>query len=566
MPKLTPKDISALLEELYATDPSLRDREADLKRLIQTLAAAKPNAVVDSTFIQTLRKTLAEKAKTLSIQRTPSMKISLPTIHSSRFWPALGFTVSGVAVGMMAMLYVTQDMGISSTLRMKPVATQNENTDFATRERVLSIERIANGAFGQLAMNAGVTQEMGMAPPSGMGGNAVSSDGRSLAMPVPAMEAPTAQFGGTANTGVASPDMKMIAPYPMVQVEYDYVGEAIELADASLDVLKRSQGSFSAGTLASALRGMNLGVADLSSFGNASIGDISIYQNEPYGYQIYMSPRNGTMSIDQNWDQWKDAYPTCQDDQCWRASQLKRSDVPSDEELVRIADAFIAQHRIDRSVYGAGEVDKSWERYASNENGEVYIPDVMQVTYPLMIDGKTVYQNGGSKMGIVVGINLRVKKVSSVYNLQQLSFEASAYDAETNTDTILAEAKKGGLSSSIRYMQENVETKTVKAELGTPMKALVQIYQYKDNQSFELYVPALIFPVTKAPDASSGAWAPSAVIVPIVKGIVQDMPTIMPLIESGAMIKSGDGASGSSGVMVTPPAMPSVVSEPDTKR
>ncbi|MCW1891960.1 MAG: hypothetical protein KIH65_001820 [Candidatus Uhrbacteria bacterium] len=566
MPKLTPKDISALLEELYATDPSLRDREADLKRLIQTLAAAKPNAVVDSTFIQTLRKTLAEKAKTLSVQRTPSMKISLPTIHSSRFWPALGFTVSGVAVGMMAMLYVTQDMGISSTLRMKPVATQNENTDFATRERVLSIERIANGAFGQLAVNAGVTQEMGVAPSSGMGGNAVSYEARSLAMPIAASEAPVPRADGAVTSGVASPDMKMIAPYPMVQVDYEYTGEALDLTDTSLDVLKRSPGSFSGGSLVSALRGLNLGVADLSSFGNASVGDISIYQNEPYGYQIYVSPRSGTISIDQNWDQWKDAYPTCQDDQCWKASQLKRSDVPSDQELVQIADAFIAQHRIDRSVYGAGEVDKSWEQYASNENGEVYIPDVMQVTYPLMIDGKTVYQNGGAKMGIVVGINLRVKKVSSVYNLQQLSFEASAYDAETNADTILAEAKKGGLSSPIRYMQENVETKTVKAELGTPMKALVQIYQYKDNQSFELYVPALIFPVTKAPDVSSGAWAPSAVIVPLVKGIVQDMPTIMPLIESGAMIKSGDGASGSSGGMVTPPAMPSVVSEPDTKR
>jgi len=566
MPKLTPKDISGLLEELYASDPLLRDREADLKRLIQTLAAAKPNAVVDATFIQTLRKTLAEKAKTLSVQRTPSMKISLPTIHSSRFWPALGFTVSGVAVGMMAMLYVTQDMGISSTLRMKPVVTQNENTDFATRERVLSIERIANGAFGQLAVSAGVTQEMGVAPSSGMGGNAVSYEARSLAMPVAASETPVPRADGAVTSGVASPDMKMIAPYPMVQVDYEYAGETLDLTDTSLDVLKRSPGSFSGGSLASALRGLNLGVADLSSFGNASVGDISIYQNEPYGYQIYVSPRSGTISIDQNWDQWKDAYPTCQDDQCWRASQLKRSDVPSDQELVQIADAFIAQHRIDRSVYGAGEVDKSWEQYASNENGEVYIPDVMQVTYPLMIDGKTVYQNGGAKMGIVVGINLRVKKVSSVYNLQQLSFEASAYDAETNADTILAEAKKGGLSSPIRYMQENVETKTVKAELGTPMKALVQIYQYKDNQSFELYVPALIFPVTKAPDVSSGAWAPSAVIVPLVKGIVQDMPTIMPLIESGAMIKSGDGASGSSGGMVTPPAMPSVVSEPDTKR
>lgn len=586
MPKLNPKDISKLLEELYASDPSLRAREADLKRLIQSLADARPNAVADANFLQSLRKTLAEKAKALSSPRLTPMKTSLPNIHSSRFWPAIGFTFSGVAVGMMAMLYVIQDASIFSPLRMNTVARNGATQSSSAKKDIVTIQRIANGAFGQIAM--AVDGYQGGAPvPAGMGGGGIT---RSFAPTAPMMAAdPSSQNAASeiavresgdasVSTGMLiAPDAKIMPPYQMTVVEYAYMGDALELADTSLDVLKRSPGSFPSGSLASAIQGMGIGAVDLTTFRNANVGDVSIYQNEPYGYQVYLSPRNGVMSIDQNWEQWQGAYPNCTDDACWQASQLKASDIPSDEELLRIADAFMNEHRIDRSVYGPGEVDRSWEQYAYGgdvvlmERREMYVPDVVQVVYPLMIEGKSVYQNGGMKMGISVGVNVRVKRVSNVYNIQQLAFDASAYEAETSVDAVLKQAMNGGLSSPIRYMEAGVETKTVKAELGTPTRALVQIYQYKDNQSFELYVPALIFPVTKKPEATNdGTWVPNTVIVPLVKGIAQDMPQVMPLTAPGVMLKTepavGGGVSGSAGASVgtvTPSVVPENVPEPE---
>ncbi len=578
--KLSQKEIASLLEELYASDTSLRSREEELKRIIQTLASAKPDVVADAHFLQTLRKTLAEKAKALSSSRLSSMKPSLPNIPSSRFWPAIGFTFSGVAVGMMAMLYVIQDTSILSLMRPKVGAVHIQSP--ATGD-VLTIQRITGKAFGQIAMADGSYQGV----PAGMGGGSMNALASSVA-PMPTIAPRVSQEGSDSAmlvvderpsdivTSATPQDVKMIAPYPypMTVVEYDYTGDALTLAETSLDVLKRSAGSFSSGALASAVQGMGIDLANLGSFGSARVGDVSIYQDEPYGYQIYVSPRNGTISIDQNWDQWQGAYPSCTDDACWQASRLKASDIPSDDELVRIADAFIQQHGINRSVYGPGEVNRSWEySYGANVvsmergNTEIYIPDVVQITYPLLVNGETVYQNGGEKMGLSIGINVRVKRVSSVYNLQQLSFEASAYDAETDANAVLDQAKKGGISSPMRYYADgNVETKIVKAELGTPMKALVQVYQYEDNQSFELYVPALVFPVTKRPEETAGTWVPNAVIVPLVKGIVNDNPTILPM--GGVMLKTetpAQGASGSGGGstgVATPPIAPDIAPAP----
>lgn len=580
MPKLNPKDISKLLEELYASDPSLRSREEELTRIIQTLASAKPDVVADANFLLNLRKALAEKAKGLSPSRISSMKPSLPNIPSSRFWPAIGFTFSGVAVGMMAMLYVIQDTSILSLMR--PKVSDVHVSSPATGD-VLTIQRIAGNAFGQIAMGDGSYQGV----PAGMGGAETGARSSSPA-PMPTI-APRASEGGVSVsndsamlivdegpsdivTSATPQDAKMIAPYPypMTVVEYDYTGEALTLAETSLDVLKRSPSSFSSGALASAVQSLGIDIISLQSFGNARVGDVNIYQDEPYGYQVYVSPRNGTISIDQNWDQWRTAYPDCVDEACWAESRLTASDIPSDDELVRIADAFLEQHRINRSVYGSGEVNRSWEySYGTNvvsmERGapEVYVPDVVQVTYPLLVNGETVYQSGGEKVGISIGINVRVKRVSNVYNLQQLSFEASAYDAETDANAILDQAKKGGMSSPIRYYtDENVETKTVKAELGTPVRALVQVYQYKDNQSFELYVPALVFPVTKKPEAVMGVWTPDAIIVPLVKGVVEDMPKVMPMGAGGVIIETrssdGQGTSGSSGGGSTGMAVPAI--------
>lgn len=543
--KLTSNEINTLLQELYASDPSLREREKDLIKIIQRIADAKPNVSIDKKFLQSLRTELLGNSKTLS---TP-MKLNdtlKPKKPVSRMWPALSLAFSGVAVAAMAALFVMQDSMFTNSDRRGPSNIQ------PVAFNALSINRVSRTAFGTLNIaESSVGKATGM---GGGGGDASAAYATRSASPevapVPSVE-PSAQ--STVAVDAPTVDSKMIMPYEPTITEYIYKGDELRLDETSMDVYKRVNGSFSAGSLASMVQGLNLGVVDLSTFPNADIGDISIYQNQPFGYQIYISPRNGTMSIDQNWEQWRTAYPSCQDENCWKASQIKESDIPADSELIALADAFLAEHRIDRSAYAAGEVDHSWKQYYLPEGETRYVPDTLTVVYPLVLDGQTAYINGGMKMGINVMVNLRVKKVSGIYNLQSLNMDASTYDAETDVSKILSSAKNGGLSSPIRYMDATTlsQSKKVEAELGTPTTGLVQIYQYKDNQSVELYAPALFFPVIKKPQGME--WSASnVVIVPLVKGFEDEMnPTPFSMGRGGAEVSSSGGVSAV-GVEVAP--------------
>lgn len=547
------KQIKSILQELYALDPSLKEQEAELSKAVLVLLEAKPEVNIDRAFLKKVRMQLLEKANTMMNSKKPAELVTAAP-KRSMFWPAIGISFSGVAVLVMAMFFVMQNAALIPTGMKSNGARSSDRVQNASFTNV-AVNRVAKAAFGSLAMNSAENNAIatkGFATGMGGGGGMAA---RSVASEVPA---PASNVAVTSEASVSSPtvDSKMIMPpYEQMITEYVYKGDAIELKDASLDVYKKVMGSFSSGSIASALRGLNLGVMNLASFDNASIGDFSVYQNKPFGYQIYISPRNGYLSIDQNWEQWQSAYPTCQDEACWASSQLKESDIPGDDELIGIADAFLNEHGISHESYGKGQVDKSWKSVFVPADSIRYVPDVVTVTYPLLIDNQETYQNGGTRYGISVMINVRVKKVSSVYNLQAMSLDASAYDAETDMNAILEAAKIGGMGSPIRYMDavSKEGAKKVEAELGTPVRGLVQYYQYKDNQSVELFVPALIFPVTKKADVQQ--WSQDYVIVPLVKGIESDMPDVYPLMRGGgAAESSASGSSGSSaGVEVIAP-------------
>jgi hypothetical protein len=563
--KLTPQEIRFLLDDLYMADPSLKDHEKELIQLIQQLAETKPEVKISAMFLKTLQKELISKAKAIS----PSMKTTPTPMGQkpSRFWPVLGISFSAIAIVLMATLFMTQNM----------IQFQKSSKNLSNRQstpetfQAVQINHVDRQAFGALALSTSGSETKN-ASAVGIGGGA---PGRTTTFESSTAPAVAPQPNMSPEQGVAAMDASIsnskrliMPPYQQTVIEYAYKGESLELNDVSLDVYKRSNTPFSTGNLSSLVQGMNFGITNLSSFNNLAVSDISVYQSQPFGYQIYISPRNGSVSIDQNWEQWQSAYPNCLDEACAQTNQLKESDVPPNDELVKIADDFLAGHGIDLRSYGKGEVDDTWRTVPiplsadSKIQPARYVPDSMQVIYPLMVNGETAYQNGGGKTGITVSINIRVKKVSNVYGLQASTFDASSYDAITDSNAILDSAKNGGLASPIRYMDAATlnNVKKVQAELGTPSRGLVQTYQYKDNQSFDLYVPALMFPVTKKAD-DEAVWTPNIVIVPLVKGLEFDVPQIMPMIKSGGV--GGGSTEGSSGIVVpttpaVPPATPSI--------
>ena len=219
---------------------------------------------------------------------------------------------------------------------------------------------------------------------------------------------------------------------------------------------------------------------------------------------------------------------------CYYREPLKLSDIPTDETLVAMADDFIKKFQIDLSSYGGGEINNQWrENYDKTENkSEFYIPEAISVVYPLLINGKKVYNYGGEAEGVVVNIDIRQNKVSGAWNIMHQSYQASYYETEQDANKIISLAEYGGRGGYYHQESEN----TVEVSLGDPEMILTKIYNYQNGQSEELIVPALKFPIISIED-SSYFWQ-NSVVVPIVKDLVdnelnnrQSYPEPMPFIE-----------------------------------
>ena len=72
-------------------------------------------------------------------------------------------------------------------------------------------------------------------------------------------------------------------------------------------------------------------------------------------------------------------------------TQLSPDDLPTDEELIAIADNFLKEHGIKRENYGDPIVNKYWRETGMSD----FVPDTLTIIYPLLINGKEVLDQGG---------------------------------------------------------------------------------------------------------------------------------------------------------------------------
>lgn len=455
--------IETLLQELYAIDPELRTHEADLRPLLERLLAERPDQAADPAFVEQLRMQLREHAATLGERASTS-----PFFTMQKFLFALG---GAAAAFLIALPFLGDRLSTRETTEGTPLFSY-------------SITETSDRAFGELA-----------------------------ALP-PAPDAISArpQSGGGAG-GDPSIDSKMIAP-DMVQYKYTFAGTLPPLTAETVKVLARQKEGTKLSHNAIA-RMLNLSQIDLESFGNANVDSINFYQDQSMGYAFYVNLREGSLSISPQWDKWPQPGANCRDEACFRSVQLKIDDVPTDDVLLSIADAFVKEHRIDVSTYGAPEVQKAWMRdYDRAENkSEYYIPDVQHVIYPLLLDGQPVIDESGMKVGISVGVNVRQKKVSDVFGIMNQSYLASQYPAVTDETTVRSYIEKLDSFPPDFTIMQGTTVRTVTVTLGEPTMGLTRIYNYDESQPKELVVPALIFPVNETQGADM-PWRRS-VIVPL---------------------------------------------------
>lgn len=519
-------DIKKILEELYAVDGGLRSRERELIVMIKVLAV-KPRADYDPEFVKDLRARLLVE---LSRMRGNKITVNMILMKNMRYMLAglAVLVVAGIAVFQFA-LPKRQSTGVNALLSIN--ITKVGDRAFGS----LSALSATGGSTEKTSATVAPTSAQNAAAPSA----AVGSAPRAAAL---GMGGAGTASGGTAGGATVAP--MPIRPDLYIQpspITYVYKGDTFTQDKAKVDVLKQVMGDFSAGNLAAALGQSGLGLVDISSFQGSDVSNITFIQNQSFGYMVNVDFTTGAISISSNWQEWPQN----------NGSALNATDIPATSTVINIASQFLADHHIPMGNYGNPEVTNNSYFAVPLVGGSVgsagsapaatketmipYYSDAMQIMYPLMVNGRNVYAEGGSKIGLSVEVNVRYKKVSNVYGLNVLNYQASAYDAITDVNKIISIAENPSFYPIMYGGVESVTTdgssgtqpakNTQEVDLGTPRDAYVQMYQYDNATGIgsQFLVPALAFRVTSTPDASMYYYPiRTVIVVPLAQDFLQD--------------------------------------------
>jgi len=323
-------------------------------------------------------------------------------------------------------------------------------------------------------------------------------------------------------------ESKMMLPAPdIANYNYVYQGDKFTISEEQMAVFKRIKNKTAGQQMANLISGINTGLIDLNKFNQTAISNLNIIEDKDYGYSIYFDITNSTVSLSAYWEKWPRSEAECvsndpqANQKCYEKIRLKISDVPTDEELIAIADSFIKEYEINITNYDPGQVQDSWrQNYDATINKETaYVPDTIQVIYPLIINDQTVNDESGNPYGITADVNIRYKKVYGLRGIMPQNYESSNYAVETDSQKIINLALKGGIYSN---WTNPYATKTVEVGLGTPTFGLVIRWKYDQvkGDSTELFVPAYIFPVLNKPEEY---FYRENIIVPLPVDIIEEI-------------------------------------------
>jgi hypothetical protein len=454
-----------------------------LEELIRKLRPDKPK--LEDSFKQALRFKLDMEISKLNLN--PKLK---STINPFNFMNKFKLVLPAAAITAIAIV-----------LAITIPKQQNQETNLLSKQEVT---RLSANAFGSLA---NITNTGGRG--GGMGGDTVSNK-------VAAPQTDVGMGGGSAGT---MPSELYVPTY----FKYIYKGDEFEVPAAQMEVYEREKGFGATANLGSFLSQFNIGLFNINKLQDATIEYIRGAENRDSGYAIDMDLKQGTISINQNWERW----PVLDYSKSFSMDQI-----PADEVVIDIANRFLDEYGISRENFGEPEVQNTWRIMYENASNKAaaYLPDMLGVVYPTKIEGNDIYDQGGNKSGMMVYVNLRNNQVTSVSEITGQKYSASAYATETDTAKLIKLAESGGYQGYIPFANEDVNAKEVTVELGSPKLVYVRMWLTLNNQSKDIYVPSLIFPITNKPKD----FYQQSVTVPLVKEVLDNQsipPQILPMMD-----------------------------------
>lgn len=502
-------NIQSILEELYTLEPSLREKEQQILHIIESMQKNRPNIIINEAFKKELRAKLL-----LELQQKPGLLPPKGTSDASqrgvysqwrKEWN-LGWIFAGLSTtAFAAFAGYTLLWGFAFQTLVPTWSDKSIMTVAHTTQRLSfapNILKLANNAYGDtIPLSANTVSQLGR--PEAM--SSVSSQDRGA-------------------VGWVAQDAKMMTTdsmpysedYPYYQ--YTYTG-SFPVYSGDLVVYKRNTLPFTSTETAWFLDGLALDGLNLASFENKSFSNLSFVEERDFWYSVNIDFQNGNVSFYQNWARWPQSK--CDTNGCEQPAKLTKDDVPSDEDIIRIGDEFLLKYGIDRSLYGTPKIDSSWRiMYArALVNGaETTIPEQYTITYPILLEGKSLYEESGGYKWLTLSLDIRTKRVVSMYGLEKQNLSSSVYTTQTTEDTLRQILKYGGRYETKPYGEQ----KTVQISLGEPTFQYVHVYgEWKNGKSDEYYVPAYVFPVLNKPD---GSYLQDSVIIPLVAEFAQFVP------------------------------------------
>lgn len=323
-------------------------------------------------------------------------------------------------------------------------------------------------------------------------------------------------------------DMMMPA-YENIAYTYSYSGTLPKIDSNTLPLYKKNSIAFTNQDTASFIRNLHIDWLNTAAFQNAGITNINISEDREFGYNIWIDFAAWNVNIYQNYTMWPQAK--CYNNRCETLAKLTKKDIPSNESLIALTDAFFKQYGINRSTYWIPHIDSAWRTtYArSIEDGTVwFIPEIYTVTYPIILDGKNLYEEFGGYKWLMFTIDLRSMRISGVSWLEKYNLESSEYPIIQDSEIL-----NKMISSGWRRMMWGKSTwswKIIPISLKDPVIGYIRIsWEWKNGISTDFFVPAYIFRVDNKPQ---DAFISDTVVIPIVDGFTQELsPNIQPMTE-----------------------------------
>ena len=310
-----------------------------------------------------------------------------------------------------------------------------------------------------------------------------------------------------------------------IQYTYSYTWELEWLNNAKVNLLKKVKTEYNNPSLLSYLKNLNLWWFDLKNTLNPKITSFNFNEDREYWLEYNVNLSDSNITIGKNYTKWPQT--SYKDNVSSVSSQIKLSDLPDDKKIIDLANDVIKKYNIDLKNYSKPFVNNDWKKEyeKSEDKSSYYIPDIIEVVFPIIIDWKNVYEEYGQIKWLRIWFDVKTLKLAQITWIESLSLDSSSYDKITDKTKILEYIAKWWRNSSTLYNDSDSKVKTITLHLWKPTLEYVHIFDYNNWVNSEYFVPAYIFETIEKP--KDWEYFQEKVIVPLVKDIFESNSQIM---------------------------------------